>query len=110
MAFNRRGLCGDDDRTVDGTAATNEFKIAGLDEAARNNVADALTDLDYSVLRLNLKRGDGRAATLSMTVRGTATRGNLSVPVDITLNFNGELEQLINTGLGYSNLLKGKQK
>ena len=89
---------------------TDNFVLAGLDDATRNNVANALTDLDYSVLRLNLKRGEGKSATLSTTVRGTATRGNLSVPVDITVNFNSELEQLINTGLGYSNLLKGKQK
>ena len=94
----------------DPTPVTDNLALAGLDEATRSNVANALTDLDYSVLRLNLKRGDGRTATLSTTVRGTATRGNLSVPVDITLNFNGELEQLINTGLGYSNLMKGKQK
>ena len=94
----------------DPTPLTDNLALAGFDEAARNNVADALTDLDYSVLRLNLKRGNGRTATLSTTVRGTATRGDLSVPVDITLNFNGELEQLVNTGLGYSNLLKGKQK
>ena len=94
----------------DPTPLTDNLALAGLDEAARNNVANALTDLDYSVLRLNLKRGTGRTATLSTAVRGTATRGKLSVPVDITLNFNGELEQLINTGLGYSNLLKGKQK
>ncbi|MBQ0032946.1 MAG: YdbH domain-containing protein [bacterium] len=94
----------------DPTPVTDNLAMAGLDESTRSNVADALTDLDYSVLRLNLKRGEGRSATLSTTLRGTATRGNLSVPVDITLNFNGELEQLINTGLGYSNLLKGKQK
>ena len=89
---------------------TDNLAFAGFDAAARDNVANALTDLDYSVLRLNLKRGEGKSATLSTTVRGTATRGQLSVPVDITVNFNGELEQLINTGLGYSNLLKGKQK
>lgn len=97
-------------KLIDPTPVTDNLALAGLDEVTRNNVADALTDLDYSVLRLNLKRGDGKTATLSTTIRGTATRGNLSVPVDITLNFNGELEQLINTGLGYSNLLKGKQK
>ena len=97
-------------KLTDPTPVTDNLAIAGLDEATRNNVADALTDLDYSVLRLNLKRGEGRSATLSTTIRGTATRGKVSVPVDITLNFNGELEQLINTGLGYSNLLKGKQK
>ena len=89
---------------------TDNLAFAGFDAAARDNVANALTDLDYSVLRLNLKRSEGKSATLSTTVRGTATRGQLSVPVDITVNFNGELEQLINTGLGYSNLLKGKQK
>ena len=89
---------------------TDNLTMAGIDEATRNNVTDALTDLDYSVLRLNLKRGKGKTATLSTTVRGSATRGKTSVPVDITVNFNGELEQLINTGLGYSNLLKGKQK
>lgn len=97
-------------KLTDPTPVTDNLAMAGLDESARNNVADALTDLDYSVLRLNLKRGEGRSATLSTTVRGTATRGKVSVPVDITLNFNGALEQLINTSLGYSNLLKGKQK
>ena len=91
-------------------AVTDNLALAGLDDATRNNIADALTDLDYSVLRLNLKRGEGKSATLSTTVRGNATRGKVSVPVDITVNFNGELEQLINTGLGYSNLMKGKQK
>ena len=94
----------------DPTPVTGNLAMAGIDEATRNNVTDALKDLDYSVLRLNLKRGDGQSATLSTTVRGSATRGKTSVPVNITVNFNGELEQLINTGLGYSNLLKGKQK
>ena len=94
----------------DPTPVTDNLALAGIDEATRNNVANALTDLDYSVLRLKLKPNRDKTATLSTTIRGTATRGTASVPVDITLNFNGELEQLINTGLGYSNLLKGKQK
>ena len=89
---------------------TENLALAGFDEAARSNVADALTDLDYSVLRLDLKRGEGKSATLLTAVRGTATRGGITVPVNIAVNFNGELEQLVNTGLGYSNLLKGKQK
>ena len=94
----------------DPTPVTGNLAMAGIDEATRNNVTDALTDLDYSVLRLNLKRGEEKTATLSTTVRGSATRGKTSVPVDITVNFNGALEQLINTGLGYSNLMKGKSK
>ena len=97
-------------KLADPAPITDNLAMAGIDEATRANVADALADLDYSVLRLNLKRGEGRSATLSTTVRGTATRGKMSVPVDLALNFNGDLEQLINTGLGYSNLLKGTQK
>ena len=97
-------------KLVNPAPITDNLAMAGIDEATRNNVADALTDLDYSVLRLNLRRGEARSATLSTTIRGTATRGKTSVPVDLTLNFNGALEQLINTSLGYSNLLKGKQK
>ena len=97
-------------KLADPTPVTDNLAMAGIDEATRANVADALTDLDYSVLRLNLKRGEEKSATLSTTVRGSATRGKTSVPVDITVNFNGALEQLINTGLGYSNLMKGKSK
>ena len=97
-------------KLTDPTPVTDNLALAGLDDATRSNVANALTDLDYSVLRLDLTRGEGKSATLSTTVRGTATRGDLSVPVDITINFNGELEQLVNTTLGYSNLLKGKKK
>ena len=97
-------------RLDDPASVTDGLALAGLDEAARGNVANALADLDYSVLRLNLKPGRDKTATLSTTIRGTATRGDVSVPVDITLNFNGELEQLINTSLGYSSILKGKLK
>ena len=97
-------------KMADPKPVTDNLALAGIDETTRANVADALTDLDYSVLKLNLKRDNGQSATLSTTVRGSATRGKTSVPVDITVNFNGALEQLINTSLGYSNLMKGKSK
>ena len=97
-------------KLADPTPVTDNLALAGLDEATRGNVANALTDLDYSVLRLNLKRGNGSSATLSATVRGTATRGELTIPIDLTINFNGALEQIVNTGLGYSNLMKGNSK
>ena len=44
------------------------------------------------------------------TDRGSLIRFMPDDRVFETVNFNGELEQLINTGLGYSNLLKGRQK
>lgn len=97
-------------RIEDATPVTDNLALAGLDDATRANVSNALSDLDYSVLRLNLRRTDGDNATLSVTLRGTASRGKVSAPVDLTLNFNGALEQLVNTGLGYSALRKGKKQ
>ena len=89
---------------------TDNLVLAGIDAATRGSVSNALTDLDYSVLKLDLKRGNGKNATLAVRVSGTATRGELSVPVDLTINFHGELEQMINIGLGYSKLMKGKKR
>ena len=94
----------------DASVVTDNLALAGIDESSRDNVANALSDLDYTVLRFDLKRLDGKAAALCIRVEGTATRGDLTVPVNLNLNFNGELEQLINTGLGFSHKLKGSSK
>lgn len=96
-------------KMADADVVTDNLALAGIGDDARANVANALSDLDYTVLRFDLKRKDGKSATLSVRVEGSATRGELTVPVNLTLNFNGELEQLINTGLGYSGLLKGSK-
>ena len=97
-------------RMADAAPVTDNLALAGIDNATRANVADALTDLDYSVLKLNIRRGADKTATLSVNLNGTATRGKTSVPVNLTLNFNGELEQLVNMGLGLSAQTKGQQK
>ena len=94
----------------DASVVTDNLALAGIDDASRDNVANALADLDYTVLGFDLKRLDGKAAALGIRVEGTATRDGLTVPVNIKLNFNGELEQLINTGLGFSRKLKGSNK
>ena len=95
-------------RMEDASPVTDNLALAGLDEATRANVAKALANLDYSALRLNLRRGEDRKATLSVALNGVATRGGTTVPVDLTLNFSGELEQLLNLGLGLSGQQKGK--
>lgn len=97
-------------RIRDSAAVADNLALTGLDEDARNNVAEALTDLDYSVLRMDLSRIGDREARLSIRLKGSAERGGAAVPVDLTVNFNGELEQMINTGLGLSSKLKGKRK
>ena len=97
-------------KVQDAASAADYLAMAGLDEATRANVSKALSDIDYSVLRLDLRRGEGKSARLSVRLAGSATRGGVTVPVDLTLNFNGELEQILNTGLGLSARTKGKDK
>ena len=97
-------------KMTDTDGVRDGLALAGLDDSTRGNVASALTDLDYAVLKLNLRRGSGKSATLGVQIEGTATRGDLTVPVNLNVNINGEIEQIINTGLHYSNMLKGKRK
>ena len=97
-------------RMVNPEVVSDNLAFAGLDEATRNNVSNALTDMDFTVMRLDLRRTTGSAATLGIRIDGSATRGDQTVPVNLNINVNGELEQLINTGLGYSQKLKGHQK
>lgn len=91
-------------------ALTDNLTLAGLDDSTRANVANALTDLDYSVLKLTLRRMQGKTASLGVRLDGTATRGELTVPVTLDITLTGELEQLINTGLNLPNKLKGPAK
>jgi len=95
-------------RMADATPITDNLAYAGLDAAYRENVRLALSNLDYSVLRLTLRPGSDRIATLGLSIAGSATRGETTVPVDLTVNINGELEQLLNLGLGYTQRMRKK--
>jgi len=94
----------------DSDRLTENLAYAGIDSSTQANVANALTDLDYSALKLTLRRQGDKSATLTTHVNGTATRGKVTVPVNLTLNFHGDIEQLINLGLDYNNKLKGNKK
>jgi len=97
-------------RVRDAEEFADSLSMAGLDADTRGNIANALTDLDYDVLRLDLVRGSGDEARLTFRVAGSVQRGEVKVPVDFTINLNGELEQIVNTGLGYSAKMKGNGK
>ena len=94
---------------ADAQSAADGLALAGLDEESRMSVANALTDLDYTVLRLDLKRTSGEEAALGIRLEGSATRGELTVPVVLNITLHGAIEQLINTGLNLNNK-KGKLK
>ena len=77
-----------------------ETALAGVPEAERENLSKVLADLDYNVLKVELKRGkDGEDSSLGLKIEGSATRGNTTVPVNLDVTFHGDLDQLINTGM-----------
>ena len=92
---------------TDSSAVTDNLALAGIDEGNRRNVANALADLDYTVLRLYLNRIDDDSVTLGIRIEGNATRGSVSAPVVLNVALHGDLEQLINTGLNITG--KGKK-
>jgi len=77
---------------------TDYLAMSGLDAGTRENAARVLENVDYDVLRLNLER-EGDGLVLRFTLRGSATRGETTVPVNVDLALHGDIEQLVNAGL-----------
>lgn len=93
----------------DSSAITDNLALAGIDKSQRDNVSNALSNLEYSVLRLDLNRIDSSNAALGIRLEGTAGGETLAVPVVLNLTLRGDINQLINTGLNLSGKMKGKQ-
>jgi len=90
-------------RLRDATPVTRNLAAAGVDAATQDNLARALANLDYTVLRLALRpeeNGEKRGElALEIKVEGTATESGVTVPVSLTVTFHDDIERLINTGL-----------
>jgi hypothetical protein len=87
-------------RIVDAQPILENLALAGVPEPERANLSKVLADLEYSVLKVELKRGkDGEDSSLGFKIEGSATRGNTTVPVNLDVTFRGDIDQLINTGM-----------
>ncbi len=75
------------------------FERAGLSSTMRRNLADALADLDYDVLRVDLSTTAAREGKLIMKLAGQAAGNRGLPPVDLDIRVNGPLEALLNLGL-----------
>ena len=75
------------------------FERAGLSSAMRKNLADALADLDYDVLRVDLSTTAAREGKLVLKLAGQAAGNRELPPVDLDIRVNGPLEALLNLGL-----------
>ena len=90
-------------RISDASPIVDNLALGGVDEATRGNLSKALSNLDYSVLKVELKRGaDGEDSALALRLEGSATSGATTVPVNLNVTFRGDLDQLIDTGMGLS--------
>lgn len=87
-------------RITDPSPIIDNLAASGVPKETTDNLAKALADLDYTVLRVDLKRNaDVDESTLGFRIKGTATDAGKTVPVELDFNFNGALERLLNIGI-----------
>lgn len=87
-------------RIADATPILDNLALGGVTEDDRKNLAKALADLDYTVLKVQLRRGEGGDdSSLSMKLEGSATHGKTTVPVRLDVTFRGDQDLLIDTGM-----------
>lgn len=87
-------------RLENAAPVTENLAAGGVPPTTCENLARALENLDYRVLRLRFAREGEDGAAMSVKVEGSATRGEVTVPVDFEVTFHGAIEQLVNFGLG----------
>ena len=90
-------------RIADASPILDNLALGGVPEDTRANLAKALCNLDYKVLRVVLRRDeDGGDSSLSLMLRGSATSGETTVPVNLDVTFRGDLDQLLDTGMKFT--------
>lgn len=89
----------------DPETALETLAAGGVNADTLDNLSSALKNLKYDILKLDLERAD-EEMVLKVELHGSATKGKTTVPVDLTLNLRGDLEEIINTGIKASNLKK----
>ena len=72
----------------------------GLPPGTRASLSKALRNLTYEVLKLDLRPDKDGSSSLSIAIHGSSSSGSVEVPVSLQLNFHGDIERLINLGIG----------
>ena len=87
-------------RIANATPILDNLALGGVTKDARDNLSKALSNLDYTVLNVKLRRGEnGNDSTLSIKLSGSATHGKTTVPVNLDVTFRGDQDLLIDTGM-----------
>ena len=82
----------------------NDFLTAALPQTSEQYervqmVEQALRDFDFDLFRLDLKPAAQGLSSLTLRLSGRSRKTPAEVPVDLTVNLHGPLEQLLNLGL-----------
>ena len=88
----------------DPAVVVDKLRASGLPEEACASLEQALRNLDYDVLRLDLTRGEDGGNRLAIRLDGSAAEGKKRTPINLRLNLNGDLEETINLALAAAGL------
>ena len=75
---------------------------AGIEGDVKQPLSKALSDMDFSAMRMELEPHMDGEAVLRMKVDGKSNFAEWPAPVDLSLNLHGPLEKLLNVGLDLS--------
>ncbi len=85
-------------------AVIENLRAAGVPDATCDDLRTALADLDYTVLRMDLRQNRDGTGRLEVQLEGAATDGKTTIPVSLDLGFNGQIQDLVNVGIRASTL------
>ena len=98
-------------RIKDPEPILDNLALGGVSEDMRDNLAKALADLDYDVLKIELTRGEnGEDSTLAVKIEGSATRGSTTVPVNLDIAFHSDFDAMLNLGLKFKRQTSKEKK
>ena len=86
-------------KVYDKSDLMQNLALGGVSESSRENIAKALSNLDYTALKIQLRQEDDESMSLSFKIEGSSTCAGTSVPVTFEITFHGDIEQLLNISL-----------
>lgn len=79
----------------------DSLESGGVAREEIDNLEKALANLEYRVLKLDLRRGEDEAE-LEFLLDGTATRKKTTVPVNLDVTYRGDLDEILDLGMKFS--------
>jgi len=89
-------------RVLDSAEIEPYLGQAGIQGSVQKPLAKALSDMDFSQIRVELEAPTADNATLKFKLQGKSNNKEWPAPVDLNLNVRGSLESLLNLGLEMS--------